>query len=69
MSNSPQALGTFCPTGRVLVSVFLLYQPACDAVWHQFIQPLSHAAYDSHGDLRPDLLDHLDRNGAGRSKP
>ncbi len=39
------------------------------ALWYQFIQPLSHASYDSHGDLRPDLLDVLERNGAGRPKP
>jgi hypothetical protein len=51
------------------LGAFLLFQPACDALWYQFVQPLGHVGYDSHGDLRPDLLDHLDRTGAGRSKP
>jgi hypothetical protein len=51
------------------IGAFLLYQPACDALWYRFIQPLGHIGHDSHGDLRPDLLDYLDRTGAGRSKP
>ena len=32
------------------------------------IQPLSHTGFDSHGDLRHDLLDYLDELEAGRSK-
>ncbi len=42
-----------------VLGAFLLIQPAVDAVWHQFIQPLSHNGYDSHGDLRHDLIDYL----------
>ena len=56
------------PGGPLLATAiggFLLSQPVCDATWYQFIQPLSHSAYDSHGDLRPDLLDYL---GAERSR-
>jgi hypothetical protein len=53
----------------VVMGAFLLIQPASDALWYQFVQPLSHGAYDSHGDLRPDLLDHLERIGAERHKP
>jgi hypothetical protein len=52
-----------------VLGAFLLYQPACDAFWYQFMQPLDHTAFDSHGDLRPDLLDYLERHGAGRPKP
>jgi hypothetical protein len=51
------------------MGAFLLFQPASDALWYRFIQPLGHVGHDSHGDLRPDLLDHLERDGAGRSKP
>jgi hypothetical protein len=43
----------------VVVGALLLIQPAIDALWHQFIQPLNHNEYDSHGDLRHDLLDYL----------
>ncbi len=43
----------------VVVGAFLLFQPAIDALWYQFIQPLAHGGYDTHGDLRPDLLDYL----------
>ena len=47
------------PRLALAIGAFLLFQPACDALWHQFIQPLNHDGYDSHGDLRPDLLDYL----------
>jgi hypothetical protein len=54
------------PGGRRLslaMGAFLLLQPAIDVGWYQFIQPLAHIGYDSHGDLRPDLLDHLEHLG------
>jgi hypothetical protein len=41
------------------LGVLLLLQPAYDAVSHQFGRPLNHDGFDSHGDLRPDLLDYL----------
>jgi hypothetical protein len=50
------------------MGAFLLFQPASDAFWYRFIQPLAHVGYDSHGDLRPDLLDYLERHGVGRSQ-
>jgi hypothetical protein len=52
------------------LGVFLLLQPAYDAFSHQFVQPLNHEHFDSHGDLRPDLLDYLgiERVETGRSK-
>jgi hypothetical protein len=43
----------------VVVGAFLLFQPAVDAVWYQLIRPLNHSEYDSHGDLRHDLIDYL----------
>jgi hypothetical protein len=52
------------PPGRpwlaLALGAFLLLQPAADAVWHRFIQRRQHLAYDSHGDLRADLLDYLE---------
>jgi len=41
----------------VVLPAFLLYEPAADVVWHRTIKkrPRGH---DSHGDLRPDLLDY-----------
>jgi hypothetical protein len=43
------------------LGAFLLFQPARDAFWHQLIVERSHGGYDSHGDLKPDLLDYLER--------
>ncbi len=54
----------------LLVGAFLLWQPICDTLFYRFIQPLSHEHYDTHGDLRSDLLDYLDRKPIpGRPKP
>ncbi len=50
----------------MLLGAFLLFQPVCDALWHRFIQAINHDAYDTHGDLRPDLLDYLDHSGPRR---
>ena len=52
------------------LGIFLLLQPVYDALSHQFVRPLNHDSFDSHGDLRPDLLDYLDieRVETGRSK-
>lgn len=57
------------PGGRPLafaIGTFLLFQPVSDALWYRFVQPLGHIGYDSHGDLRPDLLDYLDHAGSRR---
>ena len=51
-----------------VLGAFLLFQPAVDALWYQFIQRLQHGSYDTHGDLRPDLLDHLERLERKRSR-
>jgi hypothetical protein len=51
------------------MGAFLLFQPTYDALWYRFISKLTHVGYDTHGDLRPDLLDDLERRGAGRRKP
>lgn len=59
--------------GRVRLTaalgVFLLLQPAYDAAMHELGRPLNHDNFDSHGDIRPDLLDDLDieRHDTGRS--
>jgi hypothetical protein len=42
-----------------VLGAFLLCQPAYDVCWYQLIQQRPRS-YDSHGDLRPDLLDYLD---------
>jgi hypothetical protein len=42
------------------LGAFLLLQPASEAIWQRFVQRLQHVGYDSHGDLRPDLLDYLE---------
>jgi hypothetical protein len=41
------------------VGGFLLYQPAADVVWHHMIIHRARG-FDTHGDMRPDLLDFLD---------
>jgi hypothetical protein len=51
------------------LGAFLLYQPAVDAVWYQFVASIHHGVFDSHGDLRHDLLDYLELNRARRPKP
>ncbi|MGE3818836.1 MAG: glycosyltransferase family 39 protein [Isosphaeraceae bacterium] len=43
----------------LLASLFVLGE-AGDVVWHRAIQRRARS-FDSHGDLRPDLLDHLER--------
>src|SRR5262249_36759634 len=62
-------LGGLRLTGAL--GIFLLLQPAYDAFSHEFMQPLNHESFDSHGDLRPDLLDYLgvERMERGRSRP
>ena len=44
-----------------VLGAFLLFQPASDVLWHQLIMARIHDAYDSHGDLSPDLLDYLEK--------
>jgi hypothetical protein len=56
------------PRLAIVLGAFLLFQPALDALGHRTTQPLNHAGFDSHGDLRPDLLDYLDYIEARRSK-
>lgn len=61
------------PGGRrlmIAMGAFLLIQPLYDAFEHQFFRPLNHDSFDSHGDLRPDLLDDLgvERIDVGRSR-
>ena len=45
----------------VAFGLFLLVQPACHILWHRLISTRVHGGFDSHGDLLPDLLDHLER--------
>ncbi len=52
------------PGGPILTAALaacLLVQPAREVIWNQFIVHRFHGAYDSHGDLFPDLLDYLER--------
>jgi hypothetical protein len=73
MLVSQGAVAISRPGGPRLVGalgVFLLLQPAYDAFSHRLFQPMNHDGFDSHGDLRPDLLDYLDRRPIpGRPKP
>ncbi|MGP0069901.1 MAG: hypothetical protein ACLQGP_40650 [Isosphaeraceae bacterium] len=48
------------------IAAFLLFQPASDILWQLFVPTAKHVGYDSHGDLRPDLLDYLDLQRARR---
>jgi hypothetical protein len=61
------------PGGRrleIALGAFLLLQPAYDAASHAILRPMHHEGFDSHGDIRPDLLDYLDveRGDTGRSE-
>jgi hypothetical protein len=49
------------PVLAFALGTFLLFQPAYELLWHQLIVKRFHGAFDSHGDLRPDLLDYLER--------
>jgi hypothetical protein len=60
------------PGGRrleIALGAFLLLKPAYDAASY-IVRPINHDGFDSHGDIRPDLLDYLDveRGDTGRSK-
>jgi hypothetical protein len=58
------------PRLTIALGAFLLLQPAYDAFSHRLFQPMNHEGFDSHGDLRPDLLDYLgvERIETGRSR-
>jgi hypothetical protein len=55
------------PRLTFILGAFLLCQPAYEACQYQFIQRRPRP-YDSHGDLRPDLLDYLDQLEFTRKK-
>ena len=44
----------------IALGAFLLFQPAYEVLWHQLVVQRTHGGFDSHGDLRPDLLDELE---------
>jgi hypothetical protein len=48
------------PKVAFVLGAFLLAQPLFEVVWHRAIQMRSHGGFDSHGDLRPDVLDYLE---------
>src|SRR5262249_54019080 len=48
------------PWLALALGAFLLLQPASEAIWHGFMRGQQHVAFDSHGDLRADLLDYLE---------
>ncbi len=52
----------------LFLGAFLLFQPAFDVVWHRAVVPRLHGEYDSHGDLAPDLLDHLESRETRRKR-
>jgi hypothetical protein len=45
----------------VALGLFLLFQPANEIFWHRAIATRNRGAYDSHGDLAPDLLDYFEQ--------
>jgi len=53
----------------VVLPAFLFYQPAAEIGWRYAIARRRYRVFDSHGDLRPDLLDYrekLERKARGR---
>ena len=48
------------PVLTIILGAFLLYQPVGEACWHHLVQKRGRP-WDSHGDIRPDVLDYLDR--------
>jgi hypothetical protein len=42
------------------LGAFLLAQPVLDVLRYRLVMKRTHAEYDSHGDLHPDVLDYLD---------
>ncbi len=48
------------PWLTLALGAFLLLQPAGEAIWYRLMQAQQHVGYDSHGDLRADLLDYLE---------
>ncbi len=57
------------PWLTLAMGAFLLFQPVSDVAWNQYIQKTQHVGHDSHGDLRPDLLDYLEYRATRRPKP
>jgi hypothetical protein len=47
------------PLLALALAGFLLYKPAADLTWHHLIMNRSRG-FDTHGDMRPDLLDYLE---------
>jgi hypothetical protein len=47
------------PRATFLIGALLLAQPAFEAIEYRLVKPRTRS-FDSHGDLRPDLLDYLD---------
>jgi chromate transport protein ChrA len=43
-----------------VLGAFMLAQPVLDVLWYRLMQKRTHAGYDSHGDLHPDVLDYLE---------
>jgi hypothetical protein len=50
------------PWSTFALAAFLFFQPCSDAFWLRFVarSAQQHTGYDSHGDLRHDLLDYLE---------
>lgn len=55
------ALGRFAKPLAIVASILVLFGPAFDMLYHHAIMPFTHTVFDTHGDLRPDLLDELER--------
>ncbi len=56
------------PLLTMALAGFLLFQPAYDVFWNRFfMKQAQHTSFDSHGDLRPDLLDYLESNRPKRT--
>jgi hypothetical protein len=59
-----EGTATITRTGRgwltLALALFLLVSPATDCLWHHLIQKRTHSGYDTHGDLKHDLLDYLE---------
>jgi hypothetical protein len=55
LSRRGGAIATF------VLGAFLLVQPAGHVLWFQLVATRNHGAFDSHGDLFPDVLDYLEQ--------
>ena len=53
----------------MVLALALLVGPAFDTIFHFAVMPYNHSEFDSHGDLRRNLLDEVEQEELKRDEP